>query len=309
LALIEALAKIAQAVGEINTNYDPDSLLDALKTVDGAGSGLDADMVDGLHAVDVNALKVNKGSVAYYRNVAHYSNSGDPVVGIMKIALPKLNSRSMMNVTIRGYDYHGAADGTSWMVRTGGYDYLNGVWLNYFARLEGPAPFSVVRLANDGNNSVILLGSVDTEWCHPKVVISDLMVGYSNFDGWDTGWAIEFITDEAGLQNIYTPVVHRLDNEESYGFEYNIEANTSVTIKSDVMLASMLFTAYADDADASRNSGAASLVWNSPQSSTQILENVIDHTSANVLIDANKNLIVENNFNNVLSLTFLLTTQ
>jgi hypothetical protein len=50
LALIEALAKIAQAVGEINTNYDPDSLLDALKTVDGAGSGLDADMVDGLHA-------------------------------------------------------------------------------------------------------------------------------------------------------------------------------------------------------------------------------------------------------------------
>ena len=49
LALIEALAKIAEAVGEINTNYDPQSLLDALKTVDGDGSGLDADMVDGQH--------------------------------------------------------------------------------------------------------------------------------------------------------------------------------------------------------------------------------------------------------------------
>ena len=53
LALIEALAKIAEAVGEINTNYDPQSLLDALKTVDGDGSGLDSDMVDGLHVAKI----------------------------------------------------------------------------------------------------------------------------------------------------------------------------------------------------------------------------------------------------------------
>jgi len=50
LAIIEALAKIAEAVEEVNINFDAQTILDALKTVDGAGSGLNADMVDGLHA-------------------------------------------------------------------------------------------------------------------------------------------------------------------------------------------------------------------------------------------------------------------
>ena len=53
LAMIQALSEIAKAVGEVNINFDAQTILDSLKTVDGAGSGLDADMVDGLHADDV----------------------------------------------------------------------------------------------------------------------------------------------------------------------------------------------------------------------------------------------------------------
>ncbi len=49
LALMEALSKIAKAVQEVNINFDAQTILDALKEVDGEGSGLDADMVDGQH--------------------------------------------------------------------------------------------------------------------------------------------------------------------------------------------------------------------------------------------------------------------
>ncbi len=52
------LAELVEAVQQINTNYDGQKLLDALKLVDGDGSGLDADMLDGKHAGEfVTALK------------------------------------------------------------------------------------------------------------------------------------------------------------------------------------------------------------------------------------------------------------
>ncbi len=254
LAVIEALAKIAEAVGEVNINFDAQTVLDALKTVDGAGSGLDADTVDGLHAVDVNAMKVSKNSVAYYRNVAHLSSSGDPVTGTLKITLPFLFPRSMISVTIRGYDYSGGNDGKTWLVRTGGYAYRNGVWYHYFARIEGPSPFSTVRLANDGSNNVILLGDINTDWRHPKIVISDILVGYLNLDGWETGWNIEWITDESGIVNVFSPVVHRLDNVSGGGgggeyLEIDVGNNASVLVSDNVYGACSFLYTVSDTAD------------------------------------------------------------
>lgn len=67
--IILLLAELVQAVQQINTNYDGQKLLDTLKAVDGAGSGLDADLLDGQHAdyyATADDLSNISGNVAAY---------------------------------------------------------------------------------------------------------------------------------------------------------------------------------------------------------------------------------------------------
>jgi len=112
----------------------------------------------------------------------------------------------MLKIRIEGYEYAGGSRGRSWEVVVGGYD-PDGNWYNYFAEIHGAAPFNKVRLANDGTKDVILLGDTSTVWVEPKIVVAEVMAGYSNYTGWETGWAINWITDEAGIVNIFTPVI------------------------------------------------------------------------------------------------------
>jgi len=149
----------------------------------------------------------NRESVAFYRNVIHASSGESLQTGTIKITLPKYGSNTMLRVRILGYNYAGSARGTSWEVVTGGYNYSTHKWYNYFAEIHGAAPFNQVRLANDGANDVILLGNTATNWSYPKVVVAEVMAGHGNYTGWDTGWAISWITSEAGIVNIYTPTI------------------------------------------------------------------------------------------------------
>ena len=149
----------------------------------------------------------NRESVAFYRNVIHASSGESLQTGTIKITLPKYGSNTMLRVRILGYNYAGSARGTSWEVVTGGYNYSTHKWYNYFAEIHGAAPFNQVRLANDGANDVILLGNTATNWSYPKVVVAEVMAGHGNYTGWDSGWAISWITSEAGIVNIYTPTI------------------------------------------------------------------------------------------------------
>jgi len=151
-------------------------------------------------------LLINRDSVAYYRNVIH-KYGGSSQTGTMKITLPKYGSNTMLKIKIEGYNYLGGARGTSWSVVVGGYNYSSHVWYHYFAEIYGAAPFNTVRLANDGVNDIVLLGNTTTIWNYPSVAVTEVMAGYSNITGWDSGWSISWITDETGIVNIYTPTI------------------------------------------------------------------------------------------------------
>lgn len=64
-----------------------------------------------------------------------------------------------------------------------------------------------MRLASDGVNNVILLGTTTTAWSYPKITVTDVITGHSNIDGWDSGWSIAPITDESAMVNVVTPAV------------------------------------------------------------------------------------------------------
>jgi len=144
----------------------------------------------------------NVGTPRYYRNVAVYNSDSGSITGTMKIKLPKYRSSTMMQVRIQGYDYSGGRGG--WEVIVGGYNYSGSQeWVDYGAAVHGSPPFTTIRLANDGSNDLILLGSTDTAWVYPKVTVSEFIAGYQNLDGWGSGWSISIITDETGIADIF----------------------------------------------------------------------------------------------------------
>ncbi len=141
----------------------------------------------------------NAGLIRHYRNVVEYTENAVSVTGTIKITLPsaKLNSTTMMNITIRGYDY--SASGGAWEVNVSGYNYTDGAWYNPSSQIRGNAPFTTVRLANDGTSKVILLGTTSTNWAYPQIVVSDFIAAFNNTTDWAAGWSASRITSEAGI--------------------------------------------------------------------------------------------------------------
>ncbi len=166
--------------------------------------------------LDIAGSSLNStSSVNHYRNVVSYSASG-AVTGTMKIALPKTWSSTMMTANIRGYDYSANAE---WEVIISGYNYSGTpAWLNYSAQIKGSAPFTQVRLAHDGTNNVILLGTTTTAWSYPKVEVTDFIATFGSITGWGSGWSIAPITVETGITNIVTPTIPTYINSSgNYG--------------------------------------------------------------------------------------------
>jgi len=158
------------------------------------------------------AEKVRRDGVAHYRNVVHIVNNGSPhpVTGTLQIAMPtsKLWSNTMLWIRVVGYEYSGANRGRSWELLVGGYNYTGApAWYHYFAYIRGRAPFSQVRLADNGTRNVILLGDTSTDWYYSKIVVADVIAGQNNYDDWDTGWSIDWITDESAIQHVATPAI------------------------------------------------------------------------------------------------------
>jgi len=173
---------------------------------------------------------VNRDAVAYYYNLIH-KYGGPSKTGTLKITLPKGWSSTMMKIKIEGFEYSGVARGNSWSVNVGGYNYLTTpAWCNYFAEINGAAKFSNVRLGYDGTRNVILLGTTTSTWSYSNIAVTEMLASYSNTTGWDTGWSIDWITDETGITNIATPAID-LFRDSSGNIGIN---NTTPSYKLDV---------------------------------------------------------------------------
>ena len=190
-------------------------ILTAIKTVDGAGSGLDADLLDGLSSASFLRADANTATTGYLQaegfvntaggslsifnpQGASYATTTTTVTGAIKITLPQSWTNTMMRMTIRIYEY---ATNEAFEVVCGGYNYSpSATWANSpFAYIIGSPNVNrnfTVRLGHDGTYCCVYIGETTSTWSYPQVAVTHFVAGYSNYDAdqWNDNWAVGFAT-------------------------------------------------------------------------------------------------------------------
>ena len=170
---------------------------------------------NGTYDITIPVTKIDP-SKSYYENgkllikkvVAQYITDTNDNIGIIKITLPTGWSASMMGIEIDVYQYAGGIGYSKILV--GGYNY-NGssAWINTSVSILGSYDYKV-RLGYDGSKCCILLGTTTYNWHYPKVVVRNVMSGYTGYASLDGTWSTSLITTESGLSSITEPVVNDL---------------------------------------------------------------------------------------------------
>lgn len=168
---------------------------------------------NGTYDITIPVTKIDP-SKSYYENgkllikkvVAQYITDTNDNIGIIKITLPTGWSATMMGIEIDVYQY--AANIGYSKILVGGYNY-NGssAWINTSVSILGSYDYKV-RLGYDGSKCCILLGTTTYNWHYPKVVVRNVMSGYTGYASLDGTWSTSLITTESGLSSIVEPVVN-----------------------------------------------------------------------------------------------------
>lgn len=132
---------------------------------------------------NINGLRnINPGGGSYV-------TGSSSVSGAIRITLPQ-TVYPMIRFTVRVYTY----DGLSFDIYCGGHT-SSGTWYNTFAYMGTQNRSALnVRFTYGGGNMYVYIGELGSSWSYPQVFITDVQVGYSNYeyDRWDNGWAIAF---------------------------------------------------------------------------------------------------------------------
>ena len=140
----------------------------------------------------INTFSDNS-TARHFTNLAFYENNGSSYTGTIKIKLPNTTSNCvMMMCRIMIFDYN-SNSGCDLLVS--GYTYSDGKWYNYAACPQGTFTKGV-RLAYDGTNYCILLGTTGSTWNYSKIILADVWSGYQLQPS--TGYSISLITSESG---------------------------------------------------------------------------------------------------------------
>ncbi|MCL5114911.1 MAG: hypothetical protein M1604_04035 [Patescibacteria group bacterium] len=207
-------------------------------------------------------LDSNGGSILHYRNVLHYYVGGGTHTGTLEIIMPNSWNNTMMQMTIRGYDY--ANNNGAWEARVGGYNYQpNSAWYNYSAQISGRAPFSSVRLAYDSSLSknVILLGTTGTPWNYEAIDVSDFIASYGSQSGWGGGWSAALLTSEANIADVSAPAIDIFDSGGNIGIGTTGPGGT-LDVNGNLVLSAASHTGGADYYLSTTGSGGSTNVYN-----------------------------------------------
>jgi hypothetical protein len=132
---------------------------------------------------NINGLRnINPGGGSYV-------TSASTVSGAIRIALPQ-SVYPMIRFTVRVYTY----DGLSFDIYCGGHTSSN-YWYNTFAYMGTQNRSALnVRFSNGSGTMYVYIGELGSSWSYPQVFITDVQVGYTNYeyDRWDNGWSIAF---------------------------------------------------------------------------------------------------------------------
>ena len=143
---------------------------------------------------------VGKQNYIAYPKDGVYVTSANEHKGYLKITLPQSWTSTMMRFKVSVYNY---STGTSVEYLIGGYNYSGGstwehqAFAQCIGKWEHPSLSNLtVRFGHDGTKCAIYIGESSTVWNYPQVVISDIVVGYSNYEHskWCEGWVPSFTT-------------------------------------------------------------------------------------------------------------------
>lgn len=118
------------------------------------------------------------GSLKKFKNVCGYTNDGANVKGYLIITTPITPSR-MVNLHISGYNYVSANETID--LRVGFYNYGSSITSAGYVN-NGSLQFSSIKVAKvsaSDTRAVIIIGSADTVWQYPKIIVDEVITGYS----------------------------------------------------------------------------------------------------------------------------------
>jgi hypothetical protein len=175
---------------------------------------------DGLISSDLTRIYAPKGGA--------YTTSTPSVTGAIKIKLPtaRLNSSTMMRMTVKIYEYN---TGQSHTFEIGGYNYSSGNWYNIFAHnTTDSGPNYTVRFGQDGTSDCIWIGELGDTWAYPQVFVTEFQAGYSGLStDWSTGWAVSFVTSFDTVEQTRTSSYILNQNNSPYAYNMNQYVRTT----------------------------------------------------------------------------------
>ena len=177
----------------------------------GHGSGLNADMLDGVHAdaflradtggqisgtISAQSVASNDSGALHLPIVGGggIAMTSATVTGAIKITLPQSWTNTMMQFVVDVFNF---ASNKSFSVLIAGYNYIAGSkWHNTSATIiagEANRNFTV-RFGHDGSKCCVYIGELNTVWEYPQIRVRDFIAGYYNYNAskWMTGWAVGF---------------------------------------------------------------------------------------------------------------------
>ena len=198
---------------DITGNANSATSLRDIRTIgiSGGATGT-ATSFNGTSNITIPVTKIDP-SKSYYENgkllikkvVAQYITDTNDNIGIIKITLPTGWSTTMMGIEIDVYQYAGDIGYSKILV--GGYNYATQAWYNTSVSILGSYDYKV-RLGYDGSKCCILLGTTTYNWHYPKVVVRNVMSGYTGYMALDGTWSTSLITTESGLDKVVEPIVN-----------------------------------------------------------------------------------------------------
>lgn len=170
------VTNITKTVNDNKANWDkaPTALTNANNaqaTANTANSTANAAKL--LHEVETIS-----GNLRKFKNVCGYTKDDQNVKGCIVITTPITPSR-MVSVHIKGYNY--VSNQETIDLTIGFYNYTSSFISNGYIN-NGSFKFNSIKVAkvsSSDNRAVIMLGDIDTVWQCPKIIVDEVIVGYS----------------------------------------------------------------------------------------------------------------------------------
>ena len=245
----------------------PAQILTAIKTVDGSGSGLDADTLDGNQATafataaqgtkaDAALPRVggtvtgnividqdgDNGAIVYTYtggvyvpkpNGASFATTSSSQTGAIAIKLPATswNRSDMISFNVDIYDYNGNNAGESVSLYVYGYQYSTGLWTNQGAVILSDRADRdyTVRFGHDGTRHIVYIGETTSTWNYLQVTVRDFQAGYDAgvAGNYDNGW--EIAVNQTSFSNIQKTSADNYPVAKQFKTARNIALSGAVT--------------------------------------------------------------------------------